>query len=233
VSRFANILLDLDGTLTDPFDGIAASIRHAMQCMGLPPPLEDELKSAIGPPLRQGFSKFLATQDATRIESAMRFYRERYSVTGLFENRVYPGVPEMLAKLKAAGCRLFVATSKPAVFAQRVIRHFDLERYFVRTYGSELDGRFDNKVALLAMVLNREALDAQKTAMVGDRAQDTLAAKAHNLCAVGVTWGYGSRNELQESGANVLCNTPSEVVRFLTESGAAGSWGAPKSWRVP
>jgi phosphoglycolate phosphatase len=218
VSRFANVLLDLDGTLTDPFEGIAASIRHAMRCMGLGSPSEKDLKGAIGPPLRKGFSKFLATQDASRIENAMRFYRERYSVSGLFENRVYPGVPQMLTQLNAAGCRLFVATSKPAVFAQRVIQHFDMEQYFVRVYGSELDGRLDNKVALLALVLDREALDPRKTAMVGDRAQDALAAKAHNLCAVGITWGYGSQNELQEAGADVLCNTPSEVVRSLIES---------------
>jgi len=218
VSRFANVLLDLDGTLTDPFEGIAASIRHAMKCMGLGSPSENDLKGAIGPPLRKGFSKFLATQDASRIENAMRFYRERYSVSGLFENRVYPGVPQMLTQLNAAGCRLFVATSKPAVFAQRVIQHFDMEQYFVRVYGSELDGRLDNKVALLALVLDREALDPRKTAMVGDRAQDALAAKAHNLCAVGITWGYGSQNELQEAGADVLCNTPSEVVRSLIES---------------
>ena len=218
MSRFANVLLDLDGTLTDPFEGIAASIRHAMKCMGLGSPSENDLKGALGPPLRKGFSKFLATQDTSRIEKAMRFYRERYSVSGLFENRVYPGVPQMLTQLNAAGCRLFVATSKPAVFAQRVIQHFDMEQYFVRVYGSELDGRLDNKVALLALVLDREALDPRKTAMVGDRAQDALAAKAHNLCAVGITWGYGSQNELQEAGADVLCNTPSEVVRSLIES---------------
>ena len=130
MSRFINVLLDLDGTLTDPFEGIAGCIQHAMNCMGLAPLPEDELKGVIGPPLRQGFSKFLATQDTSRIENAMRFYRERYSVTGLFENRVYPGVPEMLAKLNAAGCRLFVATSKPSAFARRIIQHFDLERYF-------------------------------------------------------------------------------------------------------
>jgi len=216
VSRFANALLDLDGTLTDPFQGIAASIRHAMKCMGLGSPSENDLKGAIGPPLRKGFSKFLATQDASRIENAMHFYRERYSVIGLFENSVYPEVPEMLAKLNTAGCRLFVATSKPAVFAHRVVQHFELERYFSHVYGSELDGRLENKVTLLRSILDIEALDAHTTAMVGDRAQDVEGAKAHNLCAVGVTWGYGSRNEVQEAGADVICSTPTEVVRFLT-----------------
>ena len=217
MSRFANVLLDLDGTLTDPFDGIAASIRHAMKCMGLGPPPKEALKGAIGPPLRQAFSKFLATQDASRIENAMRFYRERYSVTGLFENRVYPDVPEMLANLNKAGCRLFVATSKPSVYARPIVQHFDLAQYFVNICGSELDGRLENKVALLRFVLDTEGLDQRKTAMVGDRAQDILAAKAHNLCAVGVTWGYGSRNELQDAGADLMCNSPRNVVSFLTE----------------
>ncbi len=215
MSRFANVLLDLDGTLTDPFDGVAASIRHAMKCMGLGPAPEEKLKGAIGPPLRQTFSKLLATQDASRIETAMRLYREQYSVTGLFENHVYPDVPEMLAKLNTAGCRLFVATSKPAIYADQIVQYFDLTRYFVSIYGSELDGRLENKTALLRFVLDREDLDERNTAMVGDRAQDILAAKAHNLRAVGVTWGHGSRNELQDAGADVICHSPSDVVSFL------------------
>src|SRR5205823_4269262 len=106
------------------------------------------------------------TQDAGRIENAIRFYRELYSITGLFENRVYPDVPEMLAKLNAAGCRLFVATSKPSVYARRIVQHLDFEQYFSHVYGSELDGRLDNKVALLLSILEAEALDARQTAMV-------------------------------------------------------------------
>ncbi len=216
--RFANVLLDLDGTLSDPFEGIAASIRYATTRLGVEPPSDDELRHAIGPPLRQSFGRFLATDDAARIAEALRLYRERYAVTGLFENCVYPGVPEMLESLNAAGFRLFVATSKPAPFARRIIDHFGLAKYFVGVYGAELDGRFDNKVELLKLLLDSEGLDASATVMVGDRRQDMLAAKAHNLWAIGVIWGFGSAEELRESGAGVMCAHPSEVVRFLTES---------------
>jgi phosphoglycolate phosphatase len=218
VRRFANVLLDLDGTLTDPFEGIAASICYATTSLGLASPSEDQLRHAIGPPLRQSFARFLVTDDTTRIEDALRLYRERYSVTGLFENRVYPGVPEMLENLKASGLRQFVATSKPAPFARRIVDHFDLAKYFAGVYGAELDGRLDNKVDLLNFLLDSEGLDASGTVMVGDRSQDMLAAKAHKLCAIGVTWGFGSLKELRQSGADVMCDDPREVVRFLTES---------------
>lgn len=217
MSRFTDVLFDLDGTLTDPFEGIAASIRHALACMSAAAPPEDELRRAIGPPLRQGFRALLATEDPGRIELALRHYRERYSTTGLFENRVYPGVIEMLAGLKSSGCRLFVATSKPAVFARPILDHFDLSQYFVRVYGSELDGQRDNKVDLLRFLLDSEHLNPRHTAMVGDRSHDMIAAKAHGLYGIAITWGYGSQSELQESGADVLCNTPNEVIRLLTE----------------
>lgn len=216
--RFANVLLDLDGTLTDPFEGIAASICYATKFLGLESPTEDGLKQAIGPPLRQSFVKFLATADAVRIDEALRLYRERYSAVGLLENHVYPGVPEMLEDLKASGICMFVATSKPFPFARRIVDHFGLAKYFGGVYGAELDGRFDSKRDLLRFVLDSEGLDPRSTAMVGDRSHDMLAAKAHNLCAVGVTWGYGSREELQQSGADVMCSGPGEVVRFLAES---------------
>jgi phosphoglycolate phosphatase len=218
VHRFANVLLDLDGTLTDPFEGIAASIRYATTSLGLESPSEDELRHAIGPPLRQSFGRFLATDDTIRIAEALRLYRERYAVTGLFENCVYPGVPEMLEHLNSSAFRLFVATSKPVPFARRIIDHFGLAKYFVGVYGADLDGRLDNKVELLKFLLDSEGLDASGTVMVGDRRQDMLAAKAHKLWAIGVTWGFGSPEELRDSGADVMCDHPSEVSRFLTES---------------
>ena len=215
--RFADVLVDLDGTVTDPFEGIAASICYALKSMGVEPPSEDELRSAIGPPLRQSFGRFLATNDATRTDEAVKLYRERYAVTGLFENRVYPGLFEMLANLNAAGLRLFVATSKPTVFARRIIDHFSLAGFFASVYGAELDGRFDDKRDLLRHILDAESLGVSHTVVVGDRSHDVVAARAHGLCAVGVTWGYGSRKELQEAGADVICDNPSEVVSFLTK----------------
>ncbi len=218
MGRFSDVLFDLDGTVTDPFDGIARCIRHAMKRMGFESPSGDEMRRAIGPPLRQTFGRLLASAEASRIEDAMRLYRERYSVSGLLENEVYPGLTDLLANLNCAGCRLFLATSKPSVYAQRIVDHFGLGKYFAGVYGSELDGRLENKGDLLRFVLDKECLKADVTAMVGDRGQDMLAAKAHGLCAVGVTWGYGPRNELKAAGADVMCSSPTEVFQFLTEA---------------
>ncbi len=220
LTRFANVLLDLDGTVTDPFEGIAGCIRHAVRSLGMVPPGEDDLRSAVGPPLRQSFGRLLGSYDAGRIDEAMRLYRERFAVSGLYENRVYAGVPEMLAKLDAAGCSLFIATSKPRIFAQRILDHFALTRYFAGVYGSELDGAYENKSDLLRFLLDTERLQARATAMVGDRSHDMIPAKEHGLCAVGAAWGYGSPKELKEAGADVICNSPAEVIRFLTKSTA-------------
>ena len=215
--RFTNVLMDLDGTLTDPFQGIAACIRYAMNSLGLESPCEDDVRRAIGPPLGQTFGDLLATREASRIEEALRLYRGRYSVTGLLENRVYPGLAETLASLNTVGCRLFIATSKPSVYAQKIVDHFELTKYFVAVYGSDFDGRLENKADLIRYLLDSEHLDARDTVMVGDRSHDMLGAKAHGLCAIGVTWGYGSRKELEDANADVICASPNEVFRFLTD----------------
>lgn len=208
--------MDLDGTLTDPSEGIAASLRYALGKMGMDPPSEEVLRHAVGPPLRETFTQMLGTTDPKRIDQAVRLYRERYSVAGLLENRVYPGLPEMLARLNAAGCRLFVATAKPSIYAKRIVDHFGLAEHFVETYGSELDGSLEDKSELIRFILDREGLDPRHTAMVGDRSHDVVAAKANSVYAVGVCWGYGSHEELQAAGADLICSSQKEVLRFLT-----------------
>jgi phosphoglycolate phosphatase len=217
--RFKNVLFDLDGTLTDPFEGIAASIQHAMKMMGAVPACvrvpEDALRSAIGPPLRKTFATLLATADSTRIEAALHHYRERYSTVGLFENRVYPDVPEMLAQLNALGGRLFVATSKPTIYAQRIIDRFDLAQYFIRVYGSELDGTRDNKTDLVRFILDAESISAVSAVMIGDRSQDVLGAKTNGMASVGAAWGYGSEPELRNAGADTILYRPRELLQFL------------------
>jgi phosphoglycolate phosphatase len=222
VKRFSNVLVDLDGTVTDPFEGIAGCIRHAMRSMELAVPQDDELRGAIGPPLRQSFARLLARHGAEgRVEEAMRSYRERFSAVGLLENRVYLGVPEMLGELNAAGCRLFIATSKPTVFARRIVDHFGLSGYFADVYGSELNGRLENKGDLIRFVLEEEGIAAVDAAMIGDRSHDVVGAKANGVSAVGVLWGYGSREELD--GADVRCDSPAEVVRFFAGQAGEGA----------
>jgi phosphoglycolate phosphatase len=221
--RFANVLLDLDGTLTNPYEGIATSIRHAAQRMGVAPPSGDDLRWAIGPSPRQTFARLLNTADAGQIEKALTLYRERYSAIGLFENSVYPGVQDMLASLNAAGCRLILATSKPTVYARKIIEHFDLAKYFAAVYGSELNGSLENKPDLIRFILNAESLSPRTPAMVGDRIHDIVAAKENAVCAVGVTWGFGPRRELEESGADMICDSPDQLLHFLTESPASSA----------
>jgi len=211
------VLLDLDGTLTDPRAGIVRSIRHALDRLARPCPPDDALTARIGPPLRETFATLLATADSALIEDAMRLYRERFAAVGLFENEVYEGVPAMLDGLRRDGGRLFVATAKPAVFAERIVRHFALDHHFAGVYGPDLDGRLDDKAELLAHLLATERLDPTRAIMVGDRAGDVAAARKNGLRSIGVLWGYGSRDELLRAGADTLCASPRSLPQSIAQ----------------
>ena len=211
------MLLDLDGTLTDPRAGIVRSIRHALDRLARPCPPDDALTALIGPPLRETFATLLATADCARIEDAMRLYRERFAAVGLFENEMYEGIPAMLDGLRRDGGRLFVATAKPAVFAERIVRHFALDHHFAGVYGPDLDGRLDDKAELLAHLLATERLDPTRAIMVGDRAGDVAAARKSGLRSIGVLWGYGSRDELLRAGADALCASPTSLPESIAQ----------------
>ncbi|HEX6186455.1 MAG TPA: HAD hydrolase-like protein [Pyrinomonadaceae bacterium] len=212
-----HVLLDLDGTLTNPRLGITRCMRYALECLSVACPSDDVLASFIGPPLRGTFAALLGTPDRERIEEAMARYRERFADTGLFENEVYGGIPELLARATEAGARLFVATSKPAVYAERILTHFSLRPHFAGVYGSELGGRFENKTDLLEHLLGAERIAANEAVMVGDRAADVFAAQANGVRSIGVLWGYGSERELVEAGADSLCPDPGALTRMLSE----------------
>ena len=209
------LLFDLDGTLTDPRPGIVACMRHAVEGLGRPCPHDDVLATFIGPPLRGTFATLLETNERETIEAAMALYRERFSVTGLFENRVYDGIPEMLVDVGTRAAGLYVATVKPTVFAERIVRHFDLDRFFAGVYGAELDASLDDKAALVGHLLEREKIAAGGAVMIGDRAGDVRAAHANGLRAIGVLWGYGSEQELREAGADMLCAEPQALARCI------------------
>jgi phosphoglycolate phosphatase len=202
-------LFDLDGTLTDPKAGITRSIQYALTRLGRPVPDADALTWMIGPPLIAGFTKLLGgPEDAAE---AVRLYRERFSDVGLFENEVYAGIPAVLEALQDAGLRLFVATSKPHVFARRIIEHFGLSRFFHEIYGSELDNRNADKRDLIRHILDRERFDPTRAVMIGDREHDAIGARANGIAAIGVTWGYGSRHELQDAGVVCLVDKPGDL----------------------
>jgi phosphoglycolate phosphatase len=212
-----NVLFDLDGTLTDPREGITRCIQYALEQLNRPVPAQSALEAYIGPPLRSTFALILASTDAALVETAVGLYRERFSATGLFENELYAGVPSMLERLQAARLRLFVATSKVGMFAERILEHFGLSSFFDGVYGSMLDGRFDNKVDLLRHLLASERLAAAESVMIGDRKHDVFAARQNEMLSLGVTYGYGTRAELTTAGADALCDSPAGIVDFLLE----------------
>jgi phosphoglycolate phosphatase len=209
------IYFDLDGTLTDPKPGITRSIQYALQKLDHPTmPTEDELTWCIGPPLRASFVRLLGAE--TSADLAVSYYRERFSDVGLYENGVYDGIGAVLTKLGAAGHRLFVATSKPHVFAERIIDHFGLRDHFERVFGSELDGTRVDKSHLLEYALKQASVDPARTLMVGDRSHDMVGAKNNGMKGIGVLYGYGTRDELLDAGAHHVCATPGAILGCIS-----------------
>lgn len=210
-----NILFDLDGTLTDPGEGIVKCFEYALSRLKRQCPPKNELGRFIGPPIRPAFGELLQSKDARLIEEAVAIYRERFASVGLYENEVYAGVPKMLSGLRVAGYRLYVATSKPLVYALQVLRHFSLDFHFNDVQGNELDGRLDDKADLVRELVERNRLTAGGTLMVGDRHHDVIAARRNGLRCVGVTYGYGSTEELAAAGAEHIVDSPDAVLELI------------------
>jgi phosphoglycolate phosphatase len=208
------LFFDLDGTLTDPKPGITGSIQYALRKLDRPVPSQDELTWCIGPPLRASFVRILGAEDDA--DRAVALYRERFSDIGLYENAVYDGIGEVLKTLGQSGRRLFVATSKPHVFAERIVTHFALRDHFEYVFGSELDGRRVDKSDLLAYALKETAVDPARALMIGDRSHDMVGAKNNGMKAIGVLYGYGSRDELLQAGAQHVCATPGGILDCIS-----------------
>lgn len=204
------IYFDLDGTLTDPKPGITRSIQYALKKLDQPVPTEDELTWCIGPPLHASLKRLTGTQELA--DRALLLYRERFADVGLFENEAYGGIEETLSALAATSPRMFVATSKPRVFAERIIDHFGLRRYFVRVFGSELDGTRVDKGDLLRYALDEEKVDPRSAVMIGDRSHDVVGARKNGMTAIGVLYGYGSEVELRDAGAHHICAAHPELL---------------------
>lgn len=206
------IFFDLDGTLTDPKPGITRSIQHALEKLGRSAPAQDELTWCIGPPIRESFARMVGDELADR---GVTLYRERFGDVGLFENSLYPGIEATLAALKPRA-RLFVATSKAHVYADRIVDHFGLRPHFEHVFGAELDGRRAHKGDLLAWALQQTGTDPSRALMIGDRSHDILGARKNGIDGIGVLYGYGSREELLEAGAVHLCATPRAILDHLS-----------------
>jgi phosphoglycolate phosphatase len=208
-----NLFFDLDGTLTDSKPGIVASIRHALRAVDVEPPPDDEIARLIGPPTQDAFARLLGTTDRASIDRAVQAYRDRFASVGMFENSVYPGVLDGLGALRARDFDMWVVTSKPQVYAQTIVEHFGLRGFFREVYGPELSGERSDKGELIAYILGVERLRTADTWMIGDRMHDIVGAKKNGVHAAGVLWGYGSREELRDAGADVLYEAMPDLVR--------------------
>jgi phosphoglycolate phosphatase len=212
--KCGNILFDLDGTLTDNQVGIFHCIRYALKELGVPFGETTDLGWCVGPPLQISLTQ-LVGGDPLLGRRALELYRARYQESGIFENRLYDGIVKSLESLQPI-FDLYVATSKPSVYARQILGHFKIDGFFKAIHGSELDGINVNKVDLIRFILDQEKLTAP-TFMVGDREQDVIGARKNNLEAVGVTWGFGSEEELQKAGAKIILHHPSELLSAISQ----------------
>ncbi len=209
------LLFDLDGTLTDPALGITNSVAYALQSFGISVTDRSELYCFIGPPLIESFMKYYRLSEADAVK-AVDIYREYFSDMGIFENRVYDGVPKMLERLKASDKKIILATSKPEVFAKRILCHFDLMKYFDFAAGSLLNHTRVSKHEVIEYALERTQIsDREHTVMIGDRKHDIIGGKASSLRTIGVLWGYGDRPELTESGADKIAESIDELEAII------------------
>jgi phosphoglycolate phosphatase len=186
-----------------------------LSALNYPVPEQDDLLWCIGPPLHHSFAQLLQTADSALVDRAIGLYRDRFSTVGLFENTLYPEIPRVLQALCGLGYRCFVATSKPQVFARRIIEHFELTPWLDGIYGSELNGTRSDKGELIQYVLEREKLASQDCVMVGDRSHDMIGAKRNGLTSIGVTYGYGTTAELIANGVDYIAHTPEEIISMI------------------
>ena len=211
------LLFDLDGTLTDPKEGITRCVAYALRHFGIQIADLNTLTEFIGPPLMDSFMQFYGF-DEEKAKLAVEKYRERFSTTGVFENRVYPGIRPMLQHLCDAGKTLALATSKPWIFAQQILEKYALASYFSVVVGSELDGRRSAKAEVIAEALLRLRLsekDRQRCIMVGDRRHDILGAKINGIASLGVRFGYAKAGELEAAGADYIADTIEQTEALL------------------
>ena len=209
------ILFDLDGTLTDSGLGITNSVKYALEKEGITVNDRSELFCFIGPPLVESFQKFYGFSPEKALEIT-HVYREYYSEKGIFENEVYGGIEELLKKLKENGKRIVVATSKPELFARKILDHFSLSQYFEYIAGSNMNETRTGKSEVIEYALESCGVtDPEKVIMVGDREHDILGAKKIGTASIGVLWGYGSREELEKAGADYIAQTPDEVFNIV------------------
>ena len=212
--RYKYVLFDLDGTLTDPYEGITKSFQYALEAFGINAK-QSELLRVIGPPLIDSFRDFYGFDDETAAYAVAK-YRERFAVIGWKENRLLDGVSDMLSAIKGSGAAVVLATAKPRVFAEKIINEYDIAKYFDIVVGAELDGSINTKTEVIAAALKKlNNPPLSDVIMVGDRRNDVDGAEKCGIECIGVKVGYAEENELEEAGATFIIDTIEELKEFL------------------
>ena len=214
-TKYQCCLFDLDGTLTDPAEGITNSVMYALEKYNIHVADRSELYSFIGPPLVDSFKKYFDFSEEQAVQAVV-YYREYFRDVGIFENKLYEGIPDMLEKLRNKEVCVALATSKPYEFSIRILEHFGLYPYFDHFGAATMDGRISRKEDVIADLLARlGGIDRSSVLMIGDRDQDIIGAKKNGLESVGVLWGYGSREELQGAGADYVVGKPEDILALI------------------
>ncbi|HEM6073268.1 TPA: HAD family hydrolase [Streptococcus suis] len=211
---YQTILFDLDGTLTDSGQGILNSVAYALEKMGIEEPDTANLNRFIGPPLYESFSRFyqLSPEDT---QSAVDAFRVYFKEKGMFENQLYPGIIPLLEELRTAGKTLVIATSKPEIFAKQILEHFGIAHYFDVIAGASLDSSRISKADVISYAINQLEAFPKHAVMIGDREHDIEGAHRHQLPAIGVLYGYGSKQEFEKAGATMIVETVQDLKRVL------------------
>lgn len=222
MKRYRVVLFDLDGTISDPKEGIIQSLTYALQKMGISTLEKQKLDLFIGPPLQDSLKQYVQLTDK-QIQVALGYYRERYKAIGMYENTLYEGIVPMLGDLKASGLTLAVATSKPTLFAEAILDYFQMDQLFELIVGSNMDGTRRHKKEMISDVLTKlDMTDLNEVIMIGDRSHDIIGAKACGIDSIGVTYGYGSAAELTSAGATYVVNKVTDIKRVLVEGNQNG-----------
>ncbi len=214
MKNFDIILFDLDGTLTDPGEGITNSVAYALNKYGIVNTDRTELYPFIGPPLYASFMKYYGFSEEEALR-AVEYYREYYTDKGIFENRLYEGIADCLERLYASGKKLLVATSKPEIFAKKILAHFGIEKYFYLVAGATLDGHLIEKSDIIDYAFKSSGLSKDSALMIGDRSFDILGAKEQGIASAGVLWGYGDAYELENAGADMIFKRVEDIEKTL------------------
>ena len=212
--NYKNIFLDLDGTLTDSGEGIMNSVAYAMRKFGIEETDREKLRSFIGPPLYASFMREYGF-DLEKSMLAVEYYREYFAPKGIYENRPYDGIPELLSALKKDGRRLYLATSKPEPYALEIVKHFGLYEYLDGLFGSTMTEERTKKEEVVAYALENTGIARTDVVMIGDRNHDIIGAKANGVASIGVLFGYGDREELEVAGADVIAESVEDLKRIL------------------